>query len=86
MTLLKVFFHDMAQLDQLYRIAALVGMAIIAILSSVSISDLGQTHRLRLLRVDPPTPSPKNGIAPALACFGLKSSIHPLSMVLLGRP
>ncbi len=35
MTLLKVFFHDMAQLDQLYRIAALVGVAIIAILSSV---------------------------------------------------
>ena len=34
MTLLKVFFHDMAQLDQLYRIAALVGVAI-AILSSV---------------------------------------------------
>jgi uncharacterized membrane protein len=35
MTLLKVFFHDMAQLDQLYRIAALVGVASIAILSSV---------------------------------------------------
>ena len=34
MTLLKVFFHDMAQLDQLYRIAALVGVAIIAILFS----------------------------------------------------
>ncbi len=33
-TLLKLFFHDLARLDQLYRIAALVGVAVIAILAS----------------------------------------------------
>jgi hypothetical protein len=34
-TLLKLFFHDLAQLAQLYRIGALVVVAIIAILASV---------------------------------------------------
>ena len=33
-TLLKLFFHDLAQLRQLYRIGALIGVAIIAILAS----------------------------------------------------
>jgi hypothetical protein len=33
-TLLKLFFHDLAHLNQLYRIGALVGVAIIAILAS----------------------------------------------------
>ncbi len=35
-TLLKLFFHDLARLDQLYRIGAFVGVAVIAILSSFS--------------------------------------------------
>jgi hypothetical protein len=33
-TLLKLFFHDLSQLRQLYRIGALVGVAVIAILAS----------------------------------------------------
>ena len=33
-TLLKLFFHDLAHLNQLYRIGALVGVAIIAMLAS----------------------------------------------------
>ncbi len=35
-TLLKLFFHDLAQLNQLYRIGALVGVAVIAMLASVA--------------------------------------------------
>jgi uncharacterized membrane protein len=33
-TLLKLFFHDLAQLAQLYRIGAFIGVAIIAMLAS----------------------------------------------------
>jgi len=33
-TLVKLFFHDLSALNQLYRVAALVGVAIIAILVS----------------------------------------------------
>jgi uncharacterized membrane protein len=33
-TLLKLFFHDLARLDQLYRIGAFVGVAVIAMLAS----------------------------------------------------
>jgi hypothetical protein len=33
-TLLKLFFHDLAQLNQLYRIGAFVGVAVIAMLAS----------------------------------------------------
>ena len=33
-TLLKLFFHDLARLDQLYRIGAFIGVAIIAMLAS----------------------------------------------------
>ena len=33
-TLLKLFFHDLAQLGQLYRIGALIGVAVIAMLAS----------------------------------------------------
>lgn len=35
-TLLKLFFHDLARLDQLYRIAAFLGVAVVAILASFS--------------------------------------------------
>ena len=35
-TLVKLFFHDLAQLGQLYRIGAFVGMAIIAMLTSLA--------------------------------------------------
>jgi uncharacterized membrane protein len=34
LTVLKLFFHDLSRLDQLYRIGALVGVAVIAILAS----------------------------------------------------
>jgi uncharacterized membrane protein len=34
MTVLKLFLHDLSELDQLYRIAAFIGVAIIAIFSS----------------------------------------------------
>ena len=33
-TLLKLFFHDLAQIGQLYRIGALVGVAVVAMLAS----------------------------------------------------
>ena len=33
-TLVKLFFHDLANLKQLYRIGALIGVAVIAILAS----------------------------------------------------
>ena len=64
-----------------YRMAvALVGVASQSPSSlQCSISDLGQTHRLRLLRVDPPTPeSQKLRHRPQhLACFGLKKFDSP---------
>ena len=34
MTILKLFFHDLARLDQLYRIGAFVAVAVIAMLAS----------------------------------------------------
>ena len=33
-TLIKLFFHDLAELNQLYRVGALVGVAVVAILAS----------------------------------------------------
>jgi len=33
-TLLKLFFHDLARLNQLYRIGALAAVAVVAILAS----------------------------------------------------
>ena len=35
-TILKLFFHDLAQLGQLYRIGALIGVAVIAMLASLA--------------------------------------------------
>ena len=32
--ILKLFFHDLAQLGQLYRIGAFIGVAVIAMLAS----------------------------------------------------
>jgi uncharacterized membrane protein len=44
--LLKLFFHDLSQLQQLYRIAALIVVAIIAILASFLYQRfLGQTEK-----------------------------------------
>jgi hypothetical protein len=44
--LLKLFFHDLSQLQQLYRIAALIAVAIIAILASFLYQRfLGQTEK-----------------------------------------
>jgi uncharacterized membrane protein len=34
-TLLKLFFHDLRELDQLYRVGALLVVAVVAILASV---------------------------------------------------
>ena len=34
LTVMKLFLHDLSQLDQLYRIGAFVGVAVIAILAS----------------------------------------------------
>ena len=33
-TLIKLFFHDLAQLSQLYRIGAFIGVAVVAMLAS----------------------------------------------------
>ena len=33
-TLVKLFFHDLAQLGQLYRIGAFIGVAMVAMLAS----------------------------------------------------
>jgi uncharacterized membrane protein len=33
-TVLKLFFHDLSELDQLYRIGAFIAVAVIAILAS----------------------------------------------------
>jgi hypothetical protein len=35
-TLIKLFFHDLAQLNQLYRIGAFIGVAVLAILASLA--------------------------------------------------
>jgi uncharacterized membrane protein len=35
-TLLKLFFHDLAHLGQLYRVGALIGVAVIAMLASLA--------------------------------------------------
>jgi uncharacterized membrane protein len=44
--LLKLFFHDLSQLQQLYRIAALIIVAIVAILASFLYQRfLGQTEK-----------------------------------------
>ncbi|HEY3862837.1 MAG TPA: DUF2339 domain-containing protein [Verrucomicrobiae bacterium] len=39
-TLLKLFLHDLAQLDQLYRIGAFIGVAVIAMLASFAYQKL----------------------------------------------
>jgi uncharacterized membrane protein len=35
-TILKLFFHDLARLNQLYRVGALIGVAVIAFLASLA--------------------------------------------------
>jgi uncharacterized membrane protein len=35
-TILKLFFHDLARLDQMYRVGALIGVAVIAFLASLA--------------------------------------------------
>ena len=52
-TILKLFFHDLASLDQLYRIGAFVGVAVIAMLGSfayqrfyaASVKEAGEVSR-----------------------------------------
>jgi len=55
-TVLKLFLHDLSELDQLYRIGALIAVAIIAILASFLYQRfLGLPDHLR---ESPPTPPP----------------------------
>jgi uncharacterized membrane protein len=44
-TVLKLFFHDLARLQQLYRIGALVGVAVIAIVASILYQRFAATTR-----------------------------------------
>ena len=57
-TLLKLFFHDLAKLAQLYRVGALLGVAVIAIVASF----LYQRFTSIVARPDetktPPLPTP----------------------------
>ena len=56
-TLIKLFFHDLSQLEQLYRIAAFVVVAVIAILASFLYQ--------RFLAAAQKNNEPKSGISPA---------------------
>jgi hypothetical protein len=56
-TVIKLFFHDLSQLDQLYRIGAFVVVAIIAILASFLYQ--------RFLAAAEKNNEPKSGISPA---------------------
>lgn len=55
-TLLKLFFHDLARLAQLYRIGALIGVAVIAIVASFLYQRFSSTQRKP--DDDPPVPPP----------------------------
>ena len=57
-TLLKLFFHDLAQLAQLYRIGALIGVAVIAIVASFLYQRFSSIQRKTddNAPVPPPTP------------------------------
>jgi len=56
-TLIKLFFHDLSQLEQLYRIAAFIVVAVIAILASFLYQ--------RFLAAAHKNNEPKSGISPA---------------------
>jgi len=56
-TLIKLFFHDLSQLEQLYRIAAFIVVAVIAILASFLYQ--------RFLAAAQKNNEPKSGISPA---------------------
>jgi uncharacterized membrane protein len=56
-TLVKLFFHDLAKLQQLYRIAALIGVAVIAIVASF----LYQRFSSSIPKRDDPIPVPPAG-------------------------
>ena len=43
-TLIKLFFHDLAQLSQLYRIGAFIGVAVIAMLASFAYQKFFSTN------------------------------------------
>jgi uncharacterized membrane protein len=58
LTLLKLFFHDLSQLSQLYRIGAFIGVAIIAMLASF----LYQRYFLRTAAASGTTASPAGGV------------------------
>jgi uncharacterized membrane protein len=49
--LIKLFFHDLAQLNQLYRIGAFIGVAVIAILASLAYQKFFAAN-------EPPKPTP----------------------------
>jgi uncharacterized membrane protein len=56
-TVLKLFLHDLARLEQLYRIGALVGVAVIAIVASF----LYQRFMAAAARAEVNTPTPPQG-------------------------
>jgi len=56
-TVIKLFFHDLSQLEQLYRIAAFIVVAVIAILASFLYQ--------RFLAAAHKNNEPKSGISPA---------------------
>jgi len=55
-TLLKLFFHDLAQLAQLYRIGAFIGVAIVAMLASFAYQKFYATSARPLENKDENTP------------------------------
>ncbi len=53
-TLLKLFFHDLAQLGQLYRIGAFIGVAVIAMLASFAYQKFFSAGQQRALKNETP--------------------------------
>ena len=55
-TILKLFFHDLARLNQLYRIGALIGVAVIAMLASFAYQRFFATVAKKEPQNEPPSP------------------------------
>ena len=55
-TILKLFFHDLARLNQLYRVGALIGVAVIAFLASLAYQRFFATTAKKEASPNEPTP------------------------------
>ena len=55
-TILKLFLHDLARLNQLYRIGALIGVAVIAMLASFAYQRFFATVAKKEPQNEPPSP------------------------------